>query len=141
MKYNKDLFDLSAFACSYISTNNDELTDEVKAVQARLMPMLLKKFKDYLEFSCHQEGLVTVKFVKNFFSDSKNDGYDEIEYLVHKGAFKEFASEYCIYLGQSESRFSDYHTPYYELTWDYKTYFEKVKESGGKQLAISRPDI
>ena len=122
MKFNDEMFNLSQDY--YKNIKNVETTDLDKRLQNKLLKVLLKRFKNELKENSNT-GIIKVKFKNPFWQDAE-DGYDLIRMLITLDKFDSFASEYCIYLGNVEDRCDHEHTAYYEIIWDYKTYFENM---------------
>ena len=122
MKFNDEMFNLSQDY--YNDITNSKTTSLDKRLQNKLLKVLLKKFKDELKENSNT-GIIKVKFKNPFWQDAE-DGYDLIRMLITLDKFDSFASEYCIYLGNVEDRCDHEHTAYYEIIWDYKTYFENM---------------
>ena len=122
MKFNNEMFNLSQDY--YKDIQNVETTDLDKRLQNKLLKVLLKRFKNELKENSNT-GIIKVKFKNPFWQDAE-DGYDLIRMLITLDKFDSFASEYCIYLGNVEDRCDHEHTAYYEIIWDYKTYFENM---------------
>lgn len=126
MKYDEQIFNLSSDAYNMIKSFNANNDEEIKIKQDKVLKLLMKKFQEQLKSKTNlEEGILKVKFKNKFFSDY-NDGYHEIEELVKENNFDSFASEYCMYLGNVEYRCDECNTAYYEVIWDYKTYFEQL---------------
>ena len=131
-------YDEQAFIMSYDAYNKVELInnkdDAIKSKQDKVLKLLLGKFQEQLESREKlEEGILKIKFKSIFFSDF-NDGYYEIDELVKSNNFDYFAREYCMYLGEVEHRCDEYNDAYYEVIWDYKTYFEQLRENKNNVL-------
>ncbi len=131
-------YDEQAFIMSYDAYNKTELTkskdDAIKNKQDKVLKLLLGKFEEQLKSKQKlEEGILKIKFKSIFFSNF-NDGYHEIDELVKSNNFDYFASEYCMYLGEVEHRCDEYNDAYYEVIWDYKTYFEQLRENKNNVL-------
>lgn len=127
MKYDEQFFNLSVEACDMVKSTKDCTNEEIKKKQDRLLKILLTKFQEQLKLKEDIGiGILKVKFESRFWSDF-NDGYREIDELVKSGDFDSFASDYCMYIGDIERRCDEYYSAYYEIIWDYKTYFEQLK--------------
>lgn len=131
-------YDEQAFIMSYDAYNKTELTkskdDAIKNKQDKVLKLLLGKFEEQLKSKQKlEEGILKIKFKSIFYSDF-NDGYREIDELVKSNNFDDFAREYCMYLGDVEHRCDEYNDAYYEVIWDYKTYFEQLKENRNNVL-------
>lgn len=46
--------------------------------------------------------------------------------MIDNNIFDDFASQYCFYLGKVDQRYDEFYTSYFEIIWDYKTYFESL---------------
>ncbi len=107
----------------------NNIDEEVKKKQDKLLKLLLAKCLEQLNSKKDTgDGILKFKFERRFFSDF-NVGYREIDELVKSNNFDSFASDYCMYIGDIEHRCDEYNTAYYEIIWDYKTYFEQLRES------------
>lgn len=141
MKYDNQIFNLSAKAYSMVETSSDSEDEKVSRKQVELLKILLKKFQEQLKSKKDiGNGTLKVKFESRFWTDF-NDGYNEIDELVKSNNFDSFASEYCIYLGDVEHRCDEYHTAYYEVIWDYKTYFEQSKSQQNERFPLKETTI
>ena len=47
--------------------------------------------------------------------------------------FDSFAREYCMYLGNTETNSDEYNDAFFEIIWDYRTYFEQINELGNQK--------
>lgn len=131
-------YDEQAFIMSYDAYNKVELINNkdeaIKSKQDKVLKLLLGKFQEQLESKEKlEEGILKIKFKSIFFSNF-NDGYHEIDELVKSNNFDYFAREYCMYLGEVERRCDEYNDAYYEVIWDYKTYFEQLRENKNNVL-------
>lgn len=127
MKYDEQVFNLSIDAYNMVESSKVDSNEEVKKKQDKLLKMLLTKFQEELKSKENiGDGILRVKFKSQFWSDF-NDGYREIDELVKSNDFDSFASDYCMYIGNREYRCDEYYSTYYEIIWDYKTYFEQLK--------------
>ena len=127
MIYNEDLFNISSEY--YVKTdikNTDVIDEETLQLEKQLLQILLKRFRNIInDKSRNCNGLLKTKFRSRFLSKT-DDGYEQIKRLIKLGKFDSFASDYCLYLGNvgySEEKNCIY---YYEIVWDYKTYFETL---------------
>lgn len=129
MKFDEQVFNLSVEAYNTVESTKDDTNEEVKEKQNKLLKILLTKFREQLKSKKDNgDGILKVKFESRFWSDF-NDGYREIDELVKSNNFDSFASEYCMYIGDIEYRCDECYSAYYEIIWDYKTYFEQLRES------------
>lgn len=126
MKYEEQVFNLSADAYAKIKLSNNTENEDILKKQNKLLKILLKKFQEKLNSKKDiGNGILKVRFKSIFWSDF-NDGYSEIDELVKSNNFASFASDYCIYIGEVESRCDEERNAYYEIIWDYKTYYEQL---------------
>ena len=129
MKFDKQVFNLSIEAYNTVESKKNDTNEEVKIKQDKLLKILLTKFREQLKSKeDNGDGILKVIFESRFCSDF-NDGYREINELVKSNNFDSFASEYCMYIGDIEYRCDEWYSAYYEIIWDYKTYFEQLRES------------
>jgi len=127
MKFDEYVFNLSAEAYNNAKSPNNDKNEEIKKKQDKLLKLLLMKFQEQLKSQKNlDKGILKAKFENKFWSDF-NDGYQEIDELVKSDNFDSFASDYCMYIGEVEDRCNEYYNAYYEIIWDYKTYFEEFK--------------
>ena len=132
MKYNDDLFYLSTSAYNNIisSTNLDEVILEK---QNLLLKLLIKKFEEQLKMQDNiGDGITKIRFENGLWRESvlweeSQLGYKIIKELIYKDSFDSFASEYCMYLGDIKYEYDKLENAYYEVIWDYKSYFEQTK--------------
>lgn len=126
MKYEDQVFNLSSDAYAKVELSNNTENDEILKKQSKLLKILLKRFQEELKTNGKaSQGILKVKFNSPFWQESEL-GYREIEELVKSNNFDSFASQYCFYLGDVEYRCDEWYTSYYEIIWDYKTYFEQL---------------
>ena len=130
MKFNNEMFNLSQDY--YKDIQNSKTTSSDRKLQNKLLKVLLKRFKNELKENPNT-GIIKIKF-KSPFWQNPEEGYDLIRMLIAIDKFDSFASEYCIYLGKVEDRYDEMHTDYYEIIWDYKTYFETMNNNYNKEL-------
>ena len=134
MKFDEQVFNLSVEAYNMVEASKDNIDVEVKKKQDKLLKILLTKFSEQLKSKKDNgDGILKVKFESRFWSDF-NDGYREIDELVKSNNFDSFASEYCMYIGDIEYRCNECYSAYYEIIWDYKTYFEQLRENKNNVL-------
>ena len=127
MKYDETIFKLSEEAYNMLGESNAKNDNEITKKQDKVLKLLFNKFKEKLiSDNKTNNGILKVQFESIFYSDF-NDGYREIDELVKSKNFDSFASNYCMYLGNIEYRCNEYYNAYYEIIWDYKTYFEQLK--------------
>lgn len=122
MKYNDEAFNI----CSqhYHDIQDIETSKIDRLLQNELLKILLKRFLEELDKSPNQNnGIIKVR-IKSAFWQSPEEGYYLIKKLVEESKFDTFASQYCMYLGKVENRCDEYCSAYFEIIWDYKTYFE-----------------
>lgn len=128
MKYENKLFNLSAEAYNKMSLHTNVVIKEESNEQSKLLKILFEKFKEELESQQDSNlGILRVKFIQGFWKTPEL-GYTEISRLVKNNTFNFFANQYCIYLGNVENNCDERHDAYYEIIWDYKTYFEQLSE-------------
>lgn len=127
MKYNDYLFNISSEYYSRIENETVDNTDaKTVRLEKELLSILLKKFKEIInDGSIKKNGILKIKFRSRFWSTT-DDGYEQIKELVNSGKFDSFANQYCLYLGNVETREDENTNSYYEIIWDYKTYFETL---------------
>ena len=128
MKFDNQLFDLSAELYQKNQNVKEEVEEEVKRKQKKVLKMILSKFKEELKSTKNNKGILKVKFESKFWSDF-NDGYREIDDLINSNHFESFINEYCMYLGSVNFTCNEYENAYYEIIWDYKTYFEELRKN------------
>ena len=138
MKYDEEVFYTSMKAKDKAISSKNKPSEDVKKKQKELLKILLAKFQEQLKEKGKIEGeLLRVQFksaVYVFNQGKTETGYREIEELVKSGDFDSFASQYCFYLG--DKNFNVPGVSYYEVIWDYKTYFEQLKKSDEGIYAI-----
>lgn len=138
MKYNDEAFNISAQF--YANTSDVEIDNIDKKWQNKLLAILLKRFTNELKQKENQNnGIVKIKF-KDRFQQDADDGYHLIKELIDTQKFDSFASQYCFYLGNTDDRYDEYHSAYYEVIWDYKTYFESVSMAHIESKIESNPN-
>lgn len=126
MKFNNEMYNLSQDY--YKNIQYSETNDLEQRLQNKLLKVLLKRFKEELKENPHT-GIIKVKYKSHYWQDA-DDGFDLIRILIILDKFDSFANEYCIYLGNVEDRCDKEHnTAYYEIIWDYKTYFETINNN------------
>lgn len=135
MKYNEKL-------CSIGNSLNDnnkshKFDKNIKSIQRQLLKIIMQKLKLELVNSKNTPNeLIKIKFKEQFFSNP-DDGYNQIANLINSNAFDSFFREYCIYLGNTETQCDEFHTAYFELIWDYKTYLQLSENEHRRKINYS----
>lgn len=121
MKYNDELFNISSEYYSKIDKEAvDNVDERTTCLERELLAVLLKIVRESLnDGTIKQNGLLKIKFCSTMA-----DGYSQIEELIKLGRFDSFANQYCLYLGNIEKSEDENLDSYYEIVWDYRTYFE-----------------
>ena len=126
IKYDEKLYNLGleAYKNINIPKKNERGFSEKKN---KFIKLLLRKFKKELRQQEYNNGIIKVRFERKFWSDF-NDGYNELKELITSLDFdiNSFLSEYCMYIGDIEYRCNEYTDAYFEIIWDYKTYYEHM---------------
>lgn len=123
MQYNEELFNISLENYLKISSKNIEKKDTVK-IKKELLKLIITKLKKCLNSKTNfHNGILRIKF-RSRSTGKTDDGYNEILWLIKTGQFDSFASEFCLYLGNVEYRKNENVDAYFEIIWDYKTYYE-----------------
>ncbi len=126
MKYDDQFFNLSTEAYTKVELSANCENEEILKKQSQLLKILLKRFQAELKSKkLNNSGILKVKF-QNSFSQESDLGYNEIDELVKSNNFDAFASQYCFYLKDVEYNCDESLPAYYEIIWDYKTYFEQL---------------
>ena len=130
MKFEENLFNISSNAYELEDTFDTSEDENVLKLQKELIKELFKKFEEELKperqpYSL-QNGIIKVYFVDHWRCACEK-GFSLISDLVESGNFDSFAREYCIYLGQFKERTQPFTNQFYEVIWDYKTYFEQIR--------------
>lgn len=144
MIYNEDFFKLSIDADNITNLTNNTIDEKYKEMQKKLLKILLEKFKVELELRQKnrkgvQDGILKIELKSPLWGNT-DLGYNELHELIISGNFDSFARDYCMYLGNKEDD-SNFNSSR-EIIWDYKTYFEELKETGkGKEAIKAINDI
>lgn len=120
MKYNKKLYDTSMMLSAY--TARTKRSEEILKKQRELFKIIVKRFSQIKEF----EGLACVTFVSKFYQEP-DEGYNLIRELIELNAMDDLAKDYLLYLTKAEYLCDEYHTSYFEITWDYQNYYKFIK--------------
>ncbi len=121
MKYDNELFLLSEFFSH--NTINKKDNREISDKKRKLFRIVLKEFRKETNL---QEGFCKIKFMDRFWGEC-DKGYTLVKELVENDAFKSFSKDYLIYITDFSNFYDDSHSSFYELTWDYQTYFEFMR--------------
>lgn len=131
MKYDKKLFELSQEVYSKSKNTTDK---EVKQKQKELLKIFLKRFKQEL-INNEKNDLLKVRFQCKFWCEP-DEGYDLINELVGSEYWKDnvnnfdnFFKNYFIYLGDMNRRSDEFNPSYFEIIWDYKSYYEIINDT------------
>ena len=122
MKYNNEVFNISTQ--NYPSIQEIETSDADKQLEDKLLSILLKKVSKELSINPRPKNGIVKVYFKHPFLQEPEDGYHLIQYLIAAEKFDSFAREYCFYLGNVEYSCDKDNSAYFEIIWDYKTYFE-----------------
>jgi len=127
MKYNEDLFSTSyEYYAKTDIENTDVINEEILCLEKELLQILLKKFKNNLEDkNKNYNGVLKIRFKSSSLGKTDN-GYSQIKKLIELGCFDSFFNQYCLYLGSTEYSEDKNNDSYYEIIWDYRTYFEML---------------
>ena len=139
MIYNENIYNLSGKAYNEMNLSKSTTNRDIKRKQNKLLKLLFKKFKDELTKQDSNNGILKVKFESIFWSDF-NDGYNEINELIESENLNTFLREYCMYIGDIEYKCNEYTNAYYEIIWDYKTYYEQLFVKNIDILSLSNND-
>ena len=121
MKYDNELFLLSEFFSH--NTINKKDSREISDKKRKLFRLVLKEFRKETNL---QEGFCKIKFMDRFWGEC-DKGYTLVKELVENDAFKSFSKDYLIYITGFSNFYDESHSSFYELTWDYQTYFEFMR--------------
>lgn len=116
MKYNEELFDISK---EYTDRVEPILSSkETSELESRVLDVLIKRYKKMLSVEDKKhDGVLKIRL------RGEDEGYYELKRLVKLNKFTSFASEYCIYIKKEQEKTSG---DYFDLIWDYKTYFDTL---------------
>lgn len=120
MKYNKDLYDTSMMLSAYAA--NEARSEEILKKQRKLLKIIIKRFRKINEIG----ELASVTFVSKFYQ-TYDEGYNLIRELIELNAMDDLAKDYLLYLTKAEYLCDEYHTSYFEITWDYQNYYKFIK--------------
>lgn len=120
MKYNKDLYDTSMMLSAYAV--NTKRSEEILKKQRKLLKIIIKRFRKVNKIG----ELASVTFVSKFYQAS-DEGYNLIRELIELNAMDDLAKDYLLYLTKAEYLCDEYHTSYFEITWDYQNYYKFIK--------------
>lgn len=131
MKYDKKLFELSQEVYSKSKNTTDK---EIKQKQKELLKIFLKRFKQEL-INNEENDLLKVRFQCKFWCEP-DEGYDLINELVGSEYWKDnvnnfdnFFKNYFIYLGDMNRKSDEFNPSYFEIIWDYKSYYEIINDT------------
>lgn len=131
MKYDKKLFELSQEVYSKSKNTTDK---EIKQKQKELLKIFLKRFKQEL-INNEENDLLKVRFQCKFWCEP-DEGYDLINELVGSEYCKDnvnnldnFFKNYFIYLGDMNRKSDEFNPSYFEIIWDYKSYYEIINDT------------
>ena len=120
MKYNKDLYDTSMMLSAY--AENTKRSEEILKKQRKLLKIIIKRFRKINEIG----ELASVTIVSKFYQ-AYDEGYNLIRELIELNAMDDLAKDYLLYLTKAEYLCDEYHTSYFEITWDYQNYYKFIK--------------
>lgn len=134
MIYDKTLYDMSKVTLVTDTKDTNDLNNTL--LQMRLHKYMIEKLESELHNpNVVKDGSIKIRFYHKFFCKPDN-GYNEIKELLKNNSFSEFASEYCIFLTDVEKTCDEWKSAYYELTWNYISYFNKINEEKGFQRKL-----
>lgn len=140
MKYSNDIFKLSAEVHDKNDLLSNDIDENIKKKQDKLLEVLIKRIKEKIEFENRQnleDSFFRIKIFNPYGSNFDSE-YKEIDELVKSNNFDSFAREYCMYLEKIEPSNDAWKINYYEVIWDYKTYFEQLKSTKSGKKAIRK---
>ena len=121
MKYDNELFLLSEFFSHNTPSKKDSRETSVK--KRKLFRIVLNEFRKETNL---QEGCCKIKFTDRFWGEC-DKGYTLVKELLENDAFQSFSADYLIYITDFSNLYDESHSSFYELTWDYQTYFEFMR--------------
>ena len=124
MKYDNNIFGLSAYACEN-SLTTEHTNKEIIEIQKRLLKIFFKRFRRELKNEAFQSDILKIKIKSEFYQEPE-EGYNLITRLIEENSFDYFASQYCIYLGNMQNVCDEHQSAYYEIVWDCRTYYEQI---------------
>ncbi len=135
MMYDEELYNISKLVG--VTSPDQKNEKETVEVQKRLFKYMIEKLKKEISNpKALKSGSVSIKFNQRFYCEP-DPGYREIKKLIENNSFHSFASEYCIYITGVENRCNEWYSAYYELTWDYQTYFNSMKQEVVKKRKLN----
>lgn len=141
MIFEEELFEMSSKANNMVESSETCEDENVLKQQNELLKELFKKFREELQRLKQTEGIKN-GILKVYFVDhwrcAHEKGFGLISHLVENGNFDSFAREYCIYLGAVKERTQPFTNQYYEVIWDYKTYYEhlRMRQDSNKKVNV-----
>ena len=121
MKYDNELFELSELFTH--NTTNKKENRETSVKKRKLFRLILNEFRKEISLD---EGYCKIRFYDRFWGEC-DKGYTLVKELMQKDAFDNFSKDYLIYITNSSDSYDESHPSFYELTWDYQTYFEYMR--------------
>lgn len=121
MKYDNELFELSELFTH--NTTNKKENRETSVKKRKLFRLILNEFRKEISLD---EGYCKIRFYDRFWGEC-DKGYTLVKELIQKYAFDNFSKDYLIYITNSSDSYDESHPSFYELTWDYQTYFEYMR--------------
>ena len=129
MKYNKELLDLSRILYNEMDKkeNKDNIVDIEK--EDKLIKILLKRFMECNLCDDNNKGLLKTYIKDGFWKDETDPGFKELKELNKEDKLDKMLREYNMYLGKYNYSLNSNCPSYFEIVWDYKTYFENIISS------------
>ena len=124
MKYNEELYNISKRVYNATEQNTSLEEAEWKEKQEKVLKILLNNFQEQIECSGKEN--------KHFLSvkiQRPSPVYKELDELIKNHQFDVFAREYCMYLTEKKDSCDENQFAYYEIIWDYRTYYEHCKRN------------
>ena len=121
MKYDEELFEFSELFTH--NTSNKKEKRDITTKKRKLFRIVLTDLRRHIDI---RDGFYKVIFYDRFWGEC-DEGYTLVKELLESDSFKNFSKDYLIYITDSSNLYDESHPSFYELTWDYQTYFEFMK--------------
>ena len=146
MKYDEQFFGLSAEAYNKFKPKSEDAKDtltksrkayleERDSLQKKLLKKLFKRLKKVLDVQDHlANGVLKFAYFNDSSMEDDMEGFQIIDKLARNCDFTDWASEYCLYISNVGTWRGTDNRSFYELSWDYRTYFEGLQKEHQEEV-------
>lgn len=141
MKFDDKLFEMSKRVTDDFTVSKREDTQEDRLLKNSLMSVLLKRINDILEKeNTNLDDLIKIR-INSCYWGKPEKGYEEIKELIKRNLLDDFLRDYSMYLGKVRTTSDVLADAFYEIIFDYKTYYENAINYTNENILVLKNKI